>query len=45
MYVSICQGFVRFDFVLDAFVQRIDGWRVNRTAHAGFALDILEQAS
>ena len=28
----------------DAFARRIVGWRVSRTAHAGFVLDALEQA-
>ena len=31
-------------FVIDAFARRIVGWRVSRTAHAGFVLDALEQA-
>ena len=30
--------------VIDAFARRIVGWRVSRTAHAGFVLDALEQA-
>jgi len=29
--------------VIDAFARRIVGWRVSRTAHAGFVLDALEQ--
>jgi putative transposase len=31
-------------FVIDAFARCIVGWRVSRTAHAGFVLDALEQA-
>jgi transposase InsO family protein len=31
-------------FVIDADARRIVGWRVGRTAHAGFVLDALEQA-
>lgn len=38
------QGFVYFAFVIDAFASCIVGWRVSRTAHAGFVLDALEQA-
>jgi len=30
--------------VIDAFARRIVGWRVSRSAHAGFVLDALEQA-
>jgi putative transposase len=37
-------GFVYVAFVIDAFARRIVGWRVSRTAHAGFVLDALEQA-
>ena len=29
---------------IDAYARRIVGWRVSRTAHAGFVLDALEQA-
>jgi putative transposase len=43
-YVATWQGFVYVAFVIDAFVRRIVGWRVSRTAHAGFVLDALEQA-
>ncbi|MBY3617860.1 IS3 family transposase [Rhizobium bangladeshense] len=43
-YVATWQGFVYVAFVLDAFARRIVGWRVSRTAHAGFVLDALEQA-
>ena len=43
-YVATWQGFVSVDFVIDAFARRIVGWRVSRTAHAGFVLDALEQA-
>ena len=31
-------------FVIDAFARRIVGWRVSRTAHASFVIDVLEQA-
>jgi transposase InsO family protein len=43
-YVSTWAGFVHVAFVIDAFARRIVGWRVSRTAHAGFVLDALEQA-
>jgi transposase InsO family protein len=43
-YVSTWSGFVYVAFVVDAFARRIVGWRVSRTAHAGFVLDALEQA-
>ena len=43
-YVATRQGFVHVAFVIDAFARRIVGWRVSRTAHAGFVLDALEQA-
>jgi len=43
-YVATWQGFVYVAFVIDAFARRIVGWRVCRTAHAGFVLDALEQA-
>jgi len=38
------QGFVYVAFVIDTVARRIVGWRVSRTAHAGFVLDALEQA-
>ena len=43
-YVASWAGFVYVAFVIDAFARRIVGWRVSRTAHAGFVLDALEQA-
>ena len=43
-YVSTWTGFVYAAFVIDAFARRIVGWRVSRSAHAGFVLDALEQA-
>jgi transposase InsO family protein len=43
-YVSTWAGFVYVAFVIDAFARRIVGWRVSRTAHAGFVLDALDQA-
>ena len=43
-YVATWRGFVYVAFVIDAFARRIVGWRVSKTAHAGFVLDALEQA-
>ncbi len=43
-YVATWTGFVYVAFVIDAFARRIVGWRVSRSAHAGFVLDALEQA-
>ena len=43
-YVATWQDFVYVAFVIDAFARRIVGWRVSRTAHAGFVLDALEHA-
>ena len=43
-YVATWSGFVYVAFVIDAFARRIVGWRVCRTAHAGFVLEALEQA-
>ena len=43
-YVATWQGFVYVAFVIDAYARRVVGWRVSRTAHAGFVLDALEQA-
>jgi transposase InsO family protein len=43
-YVTTWAGFVYVAFVIDAFARRIVGWRVSRSAHAGFVLDALEQA-
>jgi transposase InsO family protein len=43
-YVATWAGFVYAAFVIDAYARRIVGWRVSRTAHAGFVLDALEQA-
>jgi transposase InsO family protein len=43
-YVSTWRGFVYVAFIIDAYARRIVGWRVSRTAHAGFVLDALEQA-
>ena len=43
-YVSTWRGFVYVAFVIDTFARRIVGWRVSRSAHAGFVLDALEQA-
>jgi putative transposase len=43
-YVSTWAGFVYAAFVIDVYARYIVGWRVSRTAHAGFVLDALEQA-
>jgi len=43
-YVATWPGFVYVAFVIDVYARRIVGWRVSRTAHAGFVLDALEQA-
>jgi len=43
-YVATWQGFVYVAFVIDVFARRIVGWRVSRTATAGFVLDALEPA-
>lgn len=43
-YVATWTGFVYVAFVIDVFARYIVGWRVSRTAHAGFVLDALEQA-
>jgi putative transposase len=40
-YVATWSGFVYVAFVIDAYARRIVGWRVSRTAHAGFVLDAL----
>jgi transposase InsO family protein len=42
--VATWAGFVYVAFLIDTFARRIVGWRVSRTAHAGFVLDALEQA-
>jgi putative transposase len=42
-YVATWAGFVYVAFVIDA-ARPIVGWRVSRSAHAGFVLDALEQA-
>ena len=42
--VATWSGFVYVAFVIDAFARHIVGWRVSRTAQAGFVLDALEQA-
>ena len=43
-YVATWSGFVYVAFVIDAYARKIVGWRVSRSAHAGFVLDALEQA-
>jgi putative transposase len=43
-YVATWAGFVYVAFVINAFAQRIVGWRVSRTTHTTFVLDALEQA-
>ena len=42
--VATSAGFVYVAFIIDLFARRIIGWRVSRTAHAGFVRDALEQA-
>ncbi len=43
-YVATWAGLVYVAFVIGANARRIVGWRVSRTARAGFVLDALEQA-
>lgn len=43
-YVATWEGFVYVAFAIDVYACYIVGWRVNRTAHASFVLDALEQA-
>jgi putative transposase len=43
-YVSTWSGMIYVAFVIDVYARFIVGWRVSRTAHAGFVLDALEQA-
>ena len=43
-YVATWTGFVYVAFVIDVFARRIVGWRVSKSAHAGFVLDALDQA-
>ena len=43
-YVATWQDSVYVAFIIDTFAQRIVGWQMSRTAHAGFVLDALEQA-
>jgi transposase InsO family protein len=43
-YVPTWAGMVYVAFVIDVYARYIVGWRVSRTAHAGFVLDALEQA-
>tara|TARA_R110000751_G_scaffold76678_1_gene154575 strand:+ start:984 stop:1382 length:399 start_codon:yes stop_codon:yes gene_type:complete len=43
-YVATWQGFAQVAFIIDAFAKRIVGWRVSKTAHAGFVLDAPEEA-
>lgn len=38
-YLAAWQDFVYVAFVIDAYARRIVGWRVSRSAHAGFVLD------
>lgn len=44
-YVHTWTGFVYVAFVIDAFARRIVGWKVSRSATAGFVLDALEKAN
>jgi transposase InsO family protein len=41
-YVATWSGFVYVAFVIDAYARRIVGWRVSRSAHAGFVLVVPE---
>ena len=43
-YIATWAGMVYVAFVIDVYACYIVGWRVSRTAHAGFVLDALEQA-
>src|SRR5206468_3659407 len=43
-YVATWQGFVYVAFVIDAYARRIVGWRVSRTARAGFVLNALAES-
>ncbi len=42
--VATWKGFIYVAFVIDVYARAIAGWRVSRTAHAGFVPDALEQA-
>lgn len=42
--VAPWSGFVYVARVIDVYARCIVGWRVSRSAHAGFVLDALEQA-
>ena len=43
-YVPIWSGFAYTAFVIDAFSQRIVGWKVSTSLETGLALDALEMA-
>ena len=43
-YVATWPSFAHVAFIIDAYVRRIVGWRVSRTAQTGFVLDALEKA-
>lgn len=43
-YVATWSGFAYVAFVIDAYARRIVGWRVSRSATAGFVTGALEQA-
>jgi putative transposase len=43
-YVATWQGFVYVAFVIEVFARRIIGWRVSRTASAGFVLPSRQHA-
>ena len=43
-YVATWQSFAHVAFVIDAYARRIVGWRVSRSATAGFVAGALEQA-
>jgi putative transposase len=42
--VATWRGFAFVAFIIDAYAQRIVGWRVSTSADAGFVLDALEEA-
>lgn len=43
-YVATWPGFVCVAFRIHVYARRIVGWRVSRSAHAGFVLDALKRA-
>ena len=43
-YVSTWTGMVYVGFIIEIYARYIVGWRDSRTAHAGYVIDLLEQA-